>query len=219
MKGDDDLYNLVRGGKKSSLVIQRLKDEEDFVPTRNLRTRMERVIMMISSDESDSSDYIPNKRKIETEEKSGSDGSIPKSNDKGKEGNVFTMAFIPNTNAKRKEEAEKSVEPMAKEKSPEESQPTLRPRATWTTKGDARSDKEADAEWHKANALLFGPSYEAWHKKDKLQGKVKTLERKLEEEDWQDDEESSKEIGYSKRSWRRIGSDWRKRTNGSPRIG
>ena len=60
-EGDEDLYNLVRGGKKSSLVIQRLKDEEDFVPTRNLR---ERVIMMISSDESDSSNYIPKKRKI-----------------------------------------------------------------------------------------------------------------------------------------------------------
>ena len=67
-EGDDNLYNLVRGGKKSSLVIQRLQDEEDFVPTRNLRTRLERVIMMISSDESDSSNYIPKKRKIEKEE-------------------------------------------------------------------------------------------------------------------------------------------------------
>jgi hypothetical protein len=67
-EGDEELYNLVRGGKKSSLVIQRLNDEEDFVPTRNLRTRLERVIMMISSDESDSSDYIPKKRKIENEE-------------------------------------------------------------------------------------------------------------------------------------------------------
>jgi hypothetical protein len=137
-EGDDDLYNLVRAGKKSSLVIQRLKDEEDFVPTRNSRTRLERVIMMISSDESDSSDYIPKKRKIEKEEvtknkndeKSGSDGSIPNSNDKGKEGNVFTMSFIPNTNAQGKEGAEKSDEPMALEKGQGESQPTLRPRAT-----------------------------------------------------------------------------------------
>ena len=85
-EGDEDLYDLVRGGRKSSLVIQRLKDEEDFVPTRNLRPRNERVIMMISSDESDSSDYVPKKRKIEKEEevtkskndeKSGSDSSIP----------------------------------------------------------------------------------------------------------------------------------------------
>jgi hypothetical protein len=197
-EGDDDLYNLVRGGNKSSLVIQRLKDEEDFVPTRNLR---ERVIMMISSDESDSSNYIPKKRKIEKEEEikeikndeeTGSDRFFPNPKDKGKEGNVFNMAFIPNTNAQGKEGAGKSNEPMDQEKGQGESKPMLRPRATWTTKGDSRSDKEADAEWHKANALLFGPSYEAWHKKDKLHEKVKTLERKLADEDWQDDEERRK---------------------------
>ena len=39
--GNDGLYNLVRGGgNKSSLVIQRLKDEEDFVPTKKIRGRL-----------------------------------------------------------------------------------------------------------------------------------------------------------------------------------
>ncbi len=104
------------------------------------------------------------------EEKSGSDGSLP------------------NTNVKRKEGAERSDEPMAQEKDQGESQPTLRPRAQWTAKGDARSDQEADAEWHKANALLFRPSYEAWHKKEKFQEKMVNLERKLANQDWQDDE-------------------------------
>ena len=33
---------------------------------------------------------------------------------------------------------------------------------------DARSDREADSAWHKANALLFGPSYAAWHQKHVL---------------------------------------------------
>jgi hypothetical protein len=195
-EGDEDLYNLGRGGKKSSLVIQRLNDEDDFVPTRNLRTRLERVIMMISSDESDSSDYIPKKRKIVKEEevtknkddeKSGSDGPTPK---------IFTMSYIPDittdTSEKGKAEAKRSDEPKAPGKGQGESQPTLKPRAKWTAKGDARSDKEADAEWHKANSLLFGPSYEVWHNKDKLQDKVKNLERKLADEDWQDDEKRRK---------------------------
>ena len=116
-EGDEELYDLVRGGRKSSLVIQRLEDEKDFVPARNLRPRKERVIMMISSDESDSSDYVPKKRKIEkegevtenkNEVKSGSDGSLPYTSNRGKEGNIFTMAFIPNTNVKGKEVAVKS---------------------------------------------------------------------------------------------------------------
>ncbi len=164
-EGDEDLYNLVRGGKKSSLVIQRLKQEEDFVPTRNLRSVKERVIMMIFSDESNSSDYVPKKRKIEKEEevtkskndgKSGSDSSLP---------NIFTMSYIPditkNASEKGEAEAKRSEVPMASDMGQGDSQPLLRPRDTWIAKGDARSDKEADAEWHKANSLLFGPSYEA----------------------------------------------------------
>jgi hypothetical protein len=51
-EGDDDLYNLVRGG--STMMIQRLdeKELEDFVPRR-------RVVMMISSDDSDVEDFVP----------------------------------------------------------------------------------------------------------------------------------------------------------------
>ena len=51
-EGDDDLYNLVRGG--STMMIQRLDDKEleDFVPRR-------RVVMMISSDDSDVEDFVP----------------------------------------------------------------------------------------------------------------------------------------------------------------
>jgi hypothetical protein len=50
--GDDDLYNLVRGG--NTMVIQRLdeKGSEDFIPRR-------RVCMMISSDDSDGEDFVP----------------------------------------------------------------------------------------------------------------------------------------------------------------
>ena len=123
-EGEEDLYNLVRGGKKSSLVIQRLQDEEEFVPTRNLR---ERVIMMISSDESDSSNYIPKKRKIEKEEEIKEIKNDEKSGSASPKGvsptpKIFTMAFQ------------------------KESQPTLKPRAQWTAKEDARSDTEADAE-------------------------------------------------------------------------
>ena len=47
-------------------MIQRLKDEEDFIPKRHLK---ERVIMMVTSEDSssDSSDYVPKRRKVESE--------------------------------------------------------------------------------------------------------------------------------------------------------
>ncbi len=49
---EEELYNLVRG-KKSTMMVQRLdEDGEEYVPSR-------RVIMMISSDESEDSDYTP----------------------------------------------------------------------------------------------------------------------------------------------------------------
>jgi hypothetical protein len=89
-------------------------------------------------------------------------------------------------------EIRRSEEPTMSKKGEEAPQLPLRPRATWITKGDARPDEEADAEWQKANALLFGPSYEAWHKKDKFSEKVKNLERKLAEDDWQNDEQRRK---------------------------
>ncbi len=50
-EGDEDLYNLVRG-KKSTMMIQRLdSDSDDYVPSR-------RVIMMISSDESEGENLV-----------------------------------------------------------------------------------------------------------------------------------------------------------------
>jgi hypothetical protein len=57
-EGDNDnLYNLVRGNK-SAMVIQRMdKDGEDFVPTK--QGRFSKVVMMISSDESEDGEYKP----------------------------------------------------------------------------------------------------------------------------------------------------------------
>ena len=50
--GGDDLYNLVRG-KKSTMMVQKLdRESDDYVPSR-------RVIMMISSDESEREEYSP----------------------------------------------------------------------------------------------------------------------------------------------------------------
>ncbi len=44
---DDDLYNLVRGrADQSSLVIQRFRDEEDFIPKKNPKAGRERVERM-----------------------------------------------------------------------------------------------------------------------------------------------------------------------------
>jgi len=49
---DEELYNLVRG-QKSTMMIRRLnEDEDDYVPSR-------KVIMIISSDESEDGDYSP----------------------------------------------------------------------------------------------------------------------------------------------------------------
>jgi hypothetical protein len=49
---DEELYNLVRG-RKSTMMIRRLDEEEDnYVPSK-------RVVMMISSDESEDGDYSP----------------------------------------------------------------------------------------------------------------------------------------------------------------
>ena len=72
---------------------------------------------MISSDESDSSDYIPKKRKIEKEEEIKGIKNDEKSGSASPKGasptpKIFTMAFQ------------------------KESQPTLKPRAQWTAKED-----------------------------------------------------------------------------------
>jgi hypothetical protein len=95
-EGDDDLYNLIRGGgNKSSLVIQRLDEKEGFIPTRNARTGKERVIMMISSEESDSSDYIPKRRKIEKEKE------VMEVDDTGNSGSASTKQIIKTKEVKR----------------------------------------------------------------------------------------------------------------------
>ncbi len=83
---EDEVYSLVRGNK-STLMVQRLDEEENYKPARK-----ERAIMMISSDESDLSDYVPKRRKMDDEVE------VVKNDERGNSG---SSSSSPNNSSKQ----------------------------------------------------------------------------------------------------------------------
>jgi hypothetical protein len=71
-ESDEDFYDFTRG--KSSMVVQRVDGDEDYRPQR-------RIILMMSSDESEDSDYIPKRSPEDKDKNTRMDESKPSKNE------------------------------------------------------------------------------------------------------------------------------------------